>query len=97
MISLERVLELCNIGLFALAGGVAKQCQVLLKGDEIFSLVRFSLHIGLAVFTGITVGSFIPADVAYRDGVMLMIGFTAQPLLEIMEVKFLKKAGAIDT
>lgn len=97
MISLERVLELCNIGLFALAGGVAKQCQVLLRGEEKFSVIRFSLHIGLAVFTGVTVGSFIPVDVAYRDGIMLMIGFTAQPLLEIMEVKFLKKAGAIDT
>ena len=97
MLYIDKLIDLCNIGLFALAGGVAKQCQVLLKGDEKFSLVRFSLHIGLAVFTGITVGSFIPADVAYRDGIMLMIGFTAQPLLEIMEVKFLKKAWAIDT
>lgn len=97
MLTIERVMDLCNIGLFALAGGVAKQCQVLLKGDTKFSLLRFSLHIGLAVFAGITAGSFIPADVAYRDGVMLMIGFTAQPLLEIMEVKFLNKAGGVNS
>lgn len=94
MISIDRVLDLCNVGLFALAGGIAKQCQVLLKGDTKFSFVRFVLHIGLAVFAGVTAGSFIPADVAYRDGVMLMIGFTAQPLLEILEVKFLSKAEA---
>lgn len=95
MFSLEKVIDLCNIGLFALAGGVAKQCQMLLKGDTAFSLVRFVLHIGLAVFAGVTAGSFIPADVAYRDGVMLLIGFTAQPLLEIMEVKFLTKAESV--
>ena len=45
----ERLLELAQLGLFAVAGGVAKQCHRMLKGDEAFSLIRFVLHICLAI------------------------------------------------
>lgn len=91
MFPLDKLLELTQLGLFAIAGAVAKQCHRLLKGDEPFSLVRFSLHIAIALFAGVTVGKFIPIDVAYRDGIILMVGFTAQPLLDVLEAKFLGK------
>ena len=45
----ERLLELAQLGLFAVAGGVAKQCHRMLKGNEAFSLIRFVLHICLAI------------------------------------------------
>ena len=80
MMTFERLLELAQLGLFAVAGGVAKQCHRMLKGDEAFSLMRFVLHICLAL---------------YRDGIILMIGFTAQPLLDIFEIKFLSKAQEV--
>ncbi|MGF6139024.1 hypothetical protein [Pseudomonas laurylsulfatiphila] len=95
MFSLEKILELMQLGLFAVAGAVAKQCHRLLKGDEPFSLTRFCLHLAIALFAGITVGKFIPIDVAYRDGIILMVGFTAQPLLDILEVKFLSKTQEV--
>lgn len=95
MLTLERLLELAQLGLFAVAGGVAKQCHRMLKGDEAFSLIRFVLHICLALFAGITAGNFIPHDLVYRDGIILMIGFTAQPLLDIFEIKFLSKAQEV--
>lgn len=95
MFSLEKLLELAQLGLFAMAGAVAKQCHRLLKGDEPFSIMRFTLHLGIALFAGITVGKFIPGDVAYRDGIILMVGFTAQPLLDILEVKFLSKTQEV--
>ena len=95
MYPIEKVLELAQLGLFAVAGGVAKQCHRLLKGDEPFSLIRFCLHLAIALFAGITVGKFIPIDVAYRDGIILMVGFTAQPLLDILEVKFLSKTQEV--
>lgn len=92
MMTLDELLELAQLGLFAIAGGVAKQCHRMLKGDEAFSLMRFILQLGLALFAGVTAGNFIPQDIGYRDGVILMIGFTAQPLLDILEIKFLSKA-----
>ncbi|WJM88673.1 hypothetical protein QDY63_14820 [Pseudomonas brenneri] len=95
MFSLEKLLELAQLGLFAVAGAVAKQCHRLLKGDEPFSLPRFLLHLAIALFAGITVGKFIPLDVAYRDGIILMVGFTAQPLLDILEGKFLSKTQEV--
>ena len=49
MMTFERLLELAQLGLFAVAGGVAKQCHRMLKGDEAFSLIRFVLHICLAI------------------------------------------------
>ena len=49
MMTFERLLELVQLGLFAVAGGVAKQCHRMLKGDEAFSLIRFVLHICLAI------------------------------------------------
>ncbi len=91
----EKFLELSQLGLFAVAGAVAKQCHRLLKGDEPFSLRRFLLHLAIALFAGITVGKFVPTDLAYRDGILLMVGFTAQPLLDILEVKFLSKTQGV--
>jgi len=49
MMTFERLLELAQLGLFAVAGGVAKQCHRMLKGDEAFSPIRFVLHICLAI------------------------------------------------
>ena len=91
----EKFMELSQLGMFAVAGAVAKQCHRLLKGDEPFSFTRFGLHLGIALFAGITVGKFIPTDLAYRDGIILMVGFTAQPLLDILEVKFLSKTQEV--
>lgn len=95
MFTFEKLLELLQLGLFAVAGAVAKQCHRLLKGDEPFSLTRLLLHLAIALFAGITVGKFIPLDVAYRDGIILMVGFTAQPLLDILEGKFLSKTQEV--
>ena len=95
MFTMEKILEFLQLGLFAVCGGVAKQCHRLLKGDEPFSLVRFCLHLTIALFAGITVGKFIPMDLTYRDGIILMVGFTAQPLLDILEVKFLSKTQEV--
>lgn len=95
MFTLEKAFELAQLGIFAVAGAAAKQCHKLLKGDEPFSLIRFSLHCAIALFAGITVGKFIPIDFVYRDGIILMVGFTAQPLLEILELKFLGKAQEV--
>jgi hypothetical protein len=91
MLSVEKLTELAQLGAFALVGGVAKQCQVLLRGTETFTAVRFLLQMGLAVFAGMVAGSFMPPDMAYRDGFILLIGFTAQPILDIIEFKFLAK------
>lgn len=93
--TLDKLLELLQLGLLAVAGGIAKQCHSMLKGDEPFSLIRFVLHLSIALFAGITVGKFIPIDLAYRDGIILMVGFTAQPLLDILEVRFLSKAQEV--
>ena len=90
----EKLIELAQLGLFALVGGVAKQCHRMLKG-EAFSLIRFICHLALALFAGVTAGNFISQDLAYRDGIILMIGFTAQPLLDILEIKFLSKAEGL--
>lgn len=95
MISLEKLLELMQLGLFAVAGGIAKQCHSILKGNTDFSIVRFLLHLCLALFAGVTAGNFIPQDVPYRDGMILMIGYTAQPLLDMLEMKFLAKAESV--
>jgi len=95
MFTFEKLLELLQLGLFAIAGAVAKQCHRLLKGDEPFSLKRLLLNIGIALFAGIVVGKFIPMNVDYRDGIILMVGFTAYPLLSILEGKFLSKTQEV--
>lgn len=95
MYTLEKAIELTQLGAFAIFGGIAKQCHRMLRGGEKFSMWRLFWQLVLAMFAGVTAGYFIPHDLVYRDGIILMIGYTAHPLLDMLEIKFLNKAGSV--
>lgn len=54
------------------------------KGKAIsFSLTLVTLIIGF--FCGNLVGSFLPMDFEYRDGLLMIAGFGCYPLLDMLE------------
>ena len=49
------------------------------------SIVKTIVTILVGFFVGNLVGSFIPIDMKYRDGILMVAGFGCYPILDILE------------
>lgn len=71
-------------GLISAFGALANLLYQYSKGKQIsFSLTIITIVIGF--FVGNLVGSFIPMDFEYRDGLLMVAGFGCYPLLDMLE------------
>jgi hypothetical protein len=71
-------------GLISAFGALVNLLYQHSKGKKIsFSLTIITIVIGF--FVGNLVGSFIPMDFEYRDGLLMVAGFGCYPLLDMLE------------
>lgn len=91
---IDRVGELVAAGMLASMGGAASTLYAHVKEDKPLSFVSFIINVLLAGFVGQVVGSFIPLDFTYRDGILLSAGFCTFPILGLLQTyttKFVEK------
>lgn len=82
---LNRMGDLAAASLLAAMGGAASTLYAHVKDDKPLSLTIFFINVLLAGFVGQVVGSLIPADFAYRDGLLLSAGFCTFPILGLLQ------------
>lgn len=77
--------EYLTAGILGMIGGIANYIYTTYKKDQTFKIYGFLVNALLAFFLGNVIGSFIPANFVYRDGVLLLAGFSTFPILAILE------------
>ncbi|BAU39964.1 hypothetical protein [Ralstonia phage RSP15] len=100
---LSKLLDFLAAGLLSTFGGISAYLYTTFRKGESFKFTGFVINVVLAFFLGNVVGSFLPQTFEYRDGILMIAGFSTWPLLGIMEVyvekfaiKFLdKKLGYV--
>jgi hypothetical protein len=88
--SINKIVDFVIAGTLAGIGGAASYIFNMLKRNDPFRLSSFILNAFLAFFIGNILGSFIPAAYQYRDGVLMLGGFSAWPILSLLEIYTVK-------
>jgi FtsH-binding integral membrane protein len=82
---LERGLEMATAGLLSVFGGTAAYVYKTVRDDTGFKFGQFLVNAFLAFFIGNMIGGFIPNNASYRDGLLMLAGFSTWPILGVME------------
>jgi hypothetical protein len=82
----EKVMEFLAAGFMSAFGGIAAYVYQNVKSDRPFKLTSFATSSFLSFFVGNFVGSFVPHTFEYRDGILMLAGFSAWPLLGLVEM-----------
>ena len=85
---IEKAIEMSQLGFFASLGAMAnylRQSVVNPNGMK-FRWIIFCSNILIAFVAGNLVGDFV-GDHEYRDGILIAVGYSCFPILDIVEVK----------
>jgi hypothetical protein len=100
---LDRIWDMAAAGLLSLFGGTAAYVYKTVRDDTGFKFGPFFVNAFLAFFIGNMIGGFIPKDASYRDGLLMLAGFSTWPILGVMEfygkravLKYIDKAIGIN-
>ena len=89
----EKLVALANVAVATTMGAVTRVLHsTFIKGEE-FGLGRSIAILVIAVFVGSVIGSVLPDDMHYRDGILLAAGFSCLELLEIINAWIIKLNG----
>ncbi len=84
--TVTRIWELTAAGLLSVLGGSAAYTYDAVKRQTGFQFKSFLVNAFLAFFIGNLVGGFIPHDAEFRDGLLMLAGFSTWPLLACLEI-----------
>ncbi len=82
---LDRMIDLFAAGLLSVFGGTAAYIYKTVRDDTGFRFSHFFANAFLAFFIGNMVGGFIPTSANYRDGLLMLAGFSTFPILGVLE------------
>ncbi|ACV50243.1 hypothetical protein [Delftia phage PhiW-14] len=82
---LEKLTDMAIAGAMSAFGGVAAYVYKTIRDDTGFKTSQFFLNAFLSFFIGNMVGGFIPQGTAFRDGLLMLAGFSTWPLLGVLE------------
>lgn len=83
---LNKLYDFGVAGLLGGLGGISSYLYTLMKQNRPFKISGFLLNTFLAFFIGNVIGSFIPLNYEYRDGILMVAGFSAFPILELISL-----------
>lgn len=83
---LDKLYDFLAAGLLSAFGGISAYLYTTFRNGESFRIIAFLINIVLAFFLGNVVGNFIPQSFEYRDGILMIAGFSTWPLLGILEI-----------
>lgn len=72
-------------GMLSMFGGMSAHFYHAAKNKEPFSWSSFLVNGALAFFVGHLLGSFLPSGFEYRDGILMLAGFSTWPILQLLE------------
>lgn len=72
-------------GILSLFGGGASYVYDTVKKGKKFNIALFLANLFLAFFVGNVVGEFIPHELHYRDGLIMICGFSTWPVLDLLQ------------
>lgn len=100
---MERFVDLFTAGLLSVFGGTAAYVYKTVREDTGFKFSSFLVNAFLAFFIGNMVGGFIAKDASYRDGILMLAGFSTWPILHLVEfygkkfvMKYISKEMGLD-
>lgn len=89
MIDFDEVLKFIktywsSAGVIWWMGGASHYLYQVSQGRK-FNLIMFFINVLLAGWLTNTLAPFIPLDINWRDGIIWMVGFSAYPILRLIE------------
>lgn len=83
----DRMLEMFQLGVLAMLGGLANYLYVTVEKNRKFSIWMLLVNLFLAFYVGNVTGSFIDPQSEWRDGILMVAGFATYPLLAFVEAQ----------
>lgn len=85
----ERAASMFEPGVLGTLGAIANWAYVsVTQPTRPMKIGLFFCNVIVSFYVGIVAGAFIGADNIYRDGIILVCGFCAYPLLGLIEANF---------
>uniref|UniRef100_A0A6M3M342 Holin n=1 Tax=viral metagenome TaxID=1070528 RepID=A0A6M3M342_9ZZZZ len=84
---LEGVLSWGHLGILGSFGGIANYYYLNATKNRTFLWGLLCANVVLAFFLGKVLGGFIPEDNEFRDSIVMLIGFFAFPIVNILEAR----------
>lgn len=81
----ESVISWSDLGILGAFGGVANFYYLNATKSRKFVWGLLVANVILAFFLGKALGGFIPESNEYRDGIVMLIGFFAFPIVHVLE------------
>ena len=84
--TISKIYDFLIAGMLGGIGGVSSYLYNLMKHQQPFRIYGFLINTILAFFIGNVIGSFIPLDSSYRDGILMIAGYSCWPILSLIEI-----------
>ena len=84
----DNIIALIVAGFYGAFGSVVHYLYEIVRDDaKQFAIPMLLLNMVFGVFIGQVVGSFLPIDFVYRDGLLLISGFLVYQILTLIELR----------
>lgn len=84
---LEEAVSWGQLGFLGAFGGIANYYYLTVTKNRKFLWGLLSANIVLAFFLGKVLGGFIDESNEFRDGIVMLIGFFAFPIINVLEAR----------
>lgn len=92
---LKDVQDWMKLGMLASFGGAASYVYIMITKNRPFRWMTFLANLFIAFFVGKSLGGFIPEDSANYTGWVMLLGFSAYPVLGAAENWVLAKIESL--
>lgn len=82
--AIQKLQEMAELGLLGAFGAIASTAFTVAHKKKAFRLVLFVCNVVVAAFVGNVVGALL-GDSPHKDGLIMLCGFFAYPILEVLE------------
>lgn len=84
----DEIIALLVTGGYGAFGSIVHYLYEIVRDDaKSFSMPMFIVNLIFGFFIGQVIGSFIPDNFAYRDGIILISGFLVYQILSLIELR----------
>ena len=83
----ETMIRVGSLGIF---GAIAKYLYDVSNGNKAFTWFSFFSFCIIAAFASNVTNEFLPANTAYRDGIVMMVGYCCLQVLGVLETRVIQ-------
>lgn len=87
---IQKIETMVRVGSLGIFGAVAKYLYDVTNGNKSFTWFSFFSFCLIAAFASNVTNEFLPKDTEYRDGIVMMVGYSCLQVLGVLETRVIQ-------